>query len=108
MLPPDLEYFAKLIENDDGVKIVSQVVVVGKPVLVDEQGNQLEFPESEPVGQQFLISLYGPSEWRQTDYHLPITYRERTAKIGGTYDEVNDVFVDPVIDDSDIQSSQLF
>jgi hypothetical protein len=99
------EYFAELDQNN----VVLRVLVVGKNVLVDEQGNQLEFPESEPVGQQFLTSLFGPDTvWKQTDYIQPITYRERPAIVDGTYDPVNDVFVNPVYDDSDMQPSQLF
>jgi hypothetical protein len=102
------EYFAELDQNN----VVLRILVVGKNVLVDEQGNQLEFPESEPVGQQFLISLFGPSTWKQTDYIQPVTYRGEPAAVGGKYDPVEDKFyipLEPAVEsDSDIQPSQLF
>jgi len=99
------EYFAEL----NAENTILRIIVVGKNVLVDEQGNQLSFPESEPVGQQFLQSLFGADTvWKQTDYSQPPAYRGETALVGGKYDSVNDVFVDPVVDSNDIQPSQLF
>lgn len=54
-----MAHFAK-IEN----KIVTQVIVVNNEAL----GN-LEFPESEPVGQEFIASLGLEGTWKQTSYN---------------------------------------
>jgi hypothetical protein len=93
-------FFAELDQNNN----VIQVVIVGKKDLVDEQGNLLEFPESEPVGIKFLNSIhkpteYGPRIWKQTSYRyivgtypLQAEYRGQPARVGGKYDPVNDVF----------------
>ena len=103
-----IEHFAQLDENNTVVNVIN----VGQNVLVDEQGNPLSFPESEPVGQKFLESVLGPGVWKQTSYADPPAYRKNTAGIGGKYDPVNDEFytpVEPAVEpDSDIQPSQLF
>jgi hypothetical protein len=100
----NLAYFAELDEENT----VLQVLVVDKKEIVDDQGNELEFPESEPVGQQFLTSIFGPRNWKQTDYTYPPVFRKETAVIGGKYDPVKDEFYDPFMLENNIQSSQLF
>lgn len=98
---PDVQrHFAELDQDNN----VLRVVVVGKNSLVDEYGNLLEFPESEPVGQRLLGEMYEPTEfgpriWKQTSYRyivgtypLQVEFRGQPARVGGKYDPINDIF----------------
>lgn len=76
-------HFAK-IENG----IVTNVIVVNNETL-----ENLEFPESEPVGQEFIASLGFDGIWKQTSYNG--NFRANYAGIGHSYDEINDVFIAP-------------
>lgn len=78
-----MAHFAKVEDGN-----VVQVIVVNNEAL----GN-LEFPESEPVGQEFIALLGLEGTWLQTSYNN--NFRGVYAS-GCTYDEVNDVFVSPV------------
>jgi hypothetical protein len=78
-----MAHFAK-IEND----IVTQVLVVA-----DSDCGGGVFPDSEPVGQEFLASLGLTGEWKQTSYNA--NFRGVYASAGWSYDSVNDVFVAP-------------
>ena len=78
-----MAHFAK-VENN----IVDQVIVVS-----NDDCNNLEFPESEPIGQAFLASLGLSGEWLQTSYNA--NFRGAYAGIGFTYDPDADVFVAP-------------
>lgn len=106
-----LRWFAELDRNNT----VLRVVIVSTRVLVDAQGNFLDFPESEPVGQDYLNNFYGPNEfgetriWKQTTSRylareddptqpvmpLQIEFRGLYAYVGGKYDPINDVFTYP-------------
>jgi hypothetical protein len=68
---------------------VTQVIVVSN----DDCGN-LEFPESEPVGQEFIASIGLTGEWKQTSYNN--NFRGRYAGIGFRYDRQLDEFVQPI------------
>lgn len=68
--------------------IVDQVIVVANSDCDD-----LEFPESEPIGQAFIASLGLAGEWLQTSYHA--NFRGAYAGIGYTYDAELDEFVAP-------------
>ena len=85
-----MAHFAK-IENG----IVTSVLVVANS---DCGGG--EFPASEPVGQEFLASLGLEGEWKQTSYNS--NFRGVYASAGWTYDAVNDVFVAPVVPESEV------
>jgi len=78
-------HFAKVNNN-----IVQQVIVVS-----NDDCNNLEFPESELVGQEFLASLGLEGEWLQTSYNG--NFRGTYAGIGYIYDEDSDSFVAPEI-----------
>lgn len=65
-----MAHFAK-VENG----IVTQVIVVNNEVLEDK-----EFPESEPLGQEFIASLGLDGEWKQTSYNN--NFRNIFAGIG--------------------------
>lgn len=70
--------------------IVDQVIVVANSDCDD-----LEFPESEPVGQAFIASLGLEGEWLQTSYNG--NFRGVYAGIGYSYDAELDEFVAPPI-----------
>jgi len=78
-------HFAK-VENN----IVETVIVVS-----NDDCNNLDFPESEPVGQAFIASLGIEGQWLETSYNA--NFRGKYAGIGDTYDADADEFVLPVI-----------
>ena len=81
----DVAHFAKITETNT----VTQVVVVNN----NDVGN-LDFPTSEPLGQNFLAIFYGDnSVWRQTSYNGK--FRKNFAGIGYFYDEKRDAFIAP-------------
>jgi hypothetical protein len=69
---------------------VVQVIVVS-----NDDCDNLEFPASEPVGQEFISSLGLTGEWKQTSYNN--NFRGRYAGIGYTYDSALDEFVAPEV-----------
>lgn len=80
-----MAYFAQMDSND----IVLQVLAVSNQTI-----DNLPFPQSEPVGIEFLQSLFGTDTvWLQTSYNA--NFRGVYAGIGYSYDPVNDVFVPP-------------
>ena len=88
-----MAHFAK-IENG----IVAQVIVVNNEVLGD-----LEFPESEAVGQKFIASIGLDGTWKQTSYNTKggvhalggTPLRKNYAGIGYSYDSARDAFIPP-------------
>lgn len=74
------------------VKIENNLVIHGTVVNNETLGN-LEFPESEPVGQAFLASLGFDGTWLQTSYNA--NFRKNYAGLGFTYDEQRDAFIPP-------------
>lgn len=76
-----MAHFAK-IENG----IVTEVLVV-----TNDDCKNLEFPESEAVGQSYLKSLGFGGEWLQTSYNS--NFRKNYASKGYTYDKANDMFI---------------
>ena len=71
--------------------VVAQVIVVS-----NDDCENLEFPESEPVGQAFIASLGIDGEWLQTSYNG--NFRGVYAGIGYRYDEELDEFVEPQVE----------
>lgn len=78
-----MAHFAKI---EDGV--VTQVIVISN----EDCGNK-DFPESEPIGQEFIASIGLDGEWLQTSYNG--NFRGRYAGIGHTYNNEKDIFVSP-------------
>jgi len=72
-----MAHFAR-IEN----KTVTQVIVVNNKTL----GN-LEFPDSENVGQDFIASLGLDGTWKQTSYNA--NFRGKYAGSGDTWTGTN-------------------
>jgi hypothetical protein len=80
-----MAHFAKL----DDSNIVLEVIVLNNAVI-----DNLPFPESEPVGIEFLIEWSGGyTHWLQTSYNA--TFRKNYAGIGFTYDPTLDAFIRP-------------
>ena len=80
-----MAHFAKI---DNG--IVGQVIVVSNETLGD-----LSFPDSEPVGQEFIASIGLSGTWKQTSYNAK--FRGKYAGSGDTYDADLDKFVAPEV-----------
>jgi hypothetical protein len=77
-----MAHFARIDENN----IVTEVVVVSN--------------EIEHRGQEFLaIDLGLGGRWIQTSYNN--NFRGKFAGVGDTFDEINDVFVAPVIEEEE-------
>ncbi len=81
-----MAHFARVIDG----KVV-KVHVVANPVITDGEG-----VEQETLGKQFLADLHGynADELVQCSYNG--TIRGVYPGPGFTYDEANDVFVEPV------------
>ena len=77
-----MAHFAKIDENT----IVQQVIVV-----TNEDCGNLEFPESEIIGQTFLNSIGLNGIWKQTSYNS--NFRKNYAGIGNVFDESRDAFI---------------
>ena len=77
-------YFAK-VELDT---TISEVIVVA-----ESDCDNLEFPQSEPVGQSFLGSLGKGGLWLQTS--IDRAYRKNFASFGCMYISSLDIFTEP-------------
>jgi hypothetical protein len=66
--------------------------------------NNLEFPDSESVGQEFIDSLGLDGTWKQTSYNA--NFRGKYAGEGDSYDEETDEFVGPVVTEIDPRGAE--
>ena len=82
-----MAHFAK-IENG----IVTTVIVVNNETLGD-----LEFPESEAVGQEFIASLGLAGTWKQTSYNA--NFRGKYAGAGDKWTGHNFKEPDPPVEE---------
>lgn len=73
------------------VQITDGVVTDGMVISNDVVG--IEFPASEPIGQEFIRNHKYVGIWLQTSYNH--NFRKQYAGIGFTYDEEVDVFIAP-------------
>lgn len=89
-----MAHFAK-IENGT----VTQVIVVNNETLGD-----LEYPDSEASGQEFIASLGLTGTWKQTSYNA--NFRAKYAGVGFTYDSELDEFVAPPIPEIEILEAE--
>lgn len=93
-----MAHFAKLDENN----IVLEVNVVNNDDI-----NNLPFPESEPVGVQFLNNWAGQEfKWKQTSYNA--SFRKNYACVGYPYDEELDAFYPAKLFDSWVLNKETF
>jgi hypothetical protein len=80
-----MAHFAQIDENSQ----VVQTIVISNDVL-----NNLEFPQSEPIGVAFCKSLYGENTvWLQCSYNN--NFRKQYATVGSTYIKEKDIFILP-------------
>jgi len=77
-----MAHFTQIDENN----IVQQIIVVAN----SDCGN-LEFSDSESIGQDFLKSIELNGTWKQTSYSG--SFRKNYAGIGYSYDESRDAFI---------------
>ena len=77
-----MAHFATLNESN----IVTRVEVINNDVILDGDG-----VEQEQLGIDFLTSLYGAGNYKQTSYNKKI--RKNYAGVGYTYDAVKDKFI---------------
>ncbi len=86
-----MAHFARVIDG-----VVVRVHVVNNGVITDKNG-----VEQETLGQKFLADLYGysPPELVQCSYNG--SFRGAYPGAGWVYDSVNDIFVPPVIEETD-------
>jgi hypothetical protein len=82
-----MAHFSKI--NSDG--IVEQVIVIDNKDCGD-----LDFPESEAIGQAFIKSIGLDGTWKQTSYNS--NFRSKYSGIGDKYDAELDEFVSPVVE----------
>jgi hypothetical protein len=78
-----IDYFAEIVDG-----LVIQVITVDS-INCDN----LQFPESEPIGQQYILSLGIAGEWLQTSPDG--SFRKNYAGTGWAYSVQGDVFVSP-------------
>lgn len=82
----NMAYFAQ-VENN----IVQQVISINNSVIGEPE---LSFPETEPIGQEFISStLKFSGTWLQTSYNS--NYRKHYAGVGYSYDATLDAFIPP-------------
>jgi hypothetical protein len=91
-----MAHFARVLDG-----VVVDIAVVANAALTDEDGEMVDYPLSEPVGQVFLTGLFGeqPGTWLQSSYNH--TIRGVYPGIGFTYDEGLDEFVPPPLPEPD-------
>lgn len=80
-----MAHFAK-VENG----IVTQVIVINNETLGD-----LDFPESEPIGQEFIASIGLEGTWKQTSYSG--SFRNQFAGIGHKWTGQNFKTPEPIV-----------
>ena len=78
-----MKYFAKIESNQ----------VKGIIVVSDNDCNNLQFPDSEPVGKAYIASLGIDGEWIETCQNG--SFRIRCAFVDGSYNSELDCFVNP-------------
>jgi len=86
-----MAHFAYVVDG-----VVANVHVVANPVITDDDG-----VEREELGQKFLADLYGYSASQVVQCSYNASFRGAYPGAGYTYDEVNDVFVAPIVEESE-------
>jgi hypothetical protein len=75
-------------------KLNNENIVIDVNVVDNETINNLSFPESEPVGVQFLTEWSGGyTNWKQTSYIA--SFRKNYAGVGYSYSADLDAFIAP-------------
>ena len=79
-----MAHFAQVTDN-----IIRNVIVIDNSDCDD-----LDFPDSEPIGQAFIAAIGIDGDWLQTSYNN--NFRGTYAGQGMTYDPTLDEFISPV------------
>tara|TARA_R110000868_G_scaffold163563_1_gene395816 strand:- start:3068 stop:3457 length:390 start_codon:yes stop_codon:yes gene_type:complete len=82
-----MSHFVKINKN-------TGVIENGIVVANSDCGGELDFPDSEPLGQQFIKNILKlDGIWKQTSYNH--NFRKMYAGLGCIYDFDNDWFMPP-------------
>ena len=79
-----MAHFARINENNT----VEEIIVIN-----NDDCQNLNFPESELIGLEFITSIGLNGNWKQTSYNA--NFRKKYAGVGDTYDEIRDAFITP-------------
>jgi len=79
-----MAHFAEIDENNKVLRVIA---------VANNDCGDLDFPESEAVGQTFLASLGLTGIWKQTSYND--NFRQFYAGIGSVYVSEQDIFTAP-------------
>lgn len=79
-----MAHFVKINENN----IVEDIIYIS-----NEDCGNLEFPDSELIGQQYIKEMGIEGNWKQTSYSS--SFRNVFAGAGDTYDPEKDIFINP-------------
>jgi hypothetical protein len=72
--------------------------IVREVIAVDNVNcDDMDFPESEPIGQSFIAASGLSGEWLQTSYNN--NFRGTYAGIGFIYDPDLDIFIPPITEE---------
>ena len=77
-----MAHFAKIDENNRVIEVI---------VVNNSDCDDLKFPQSEQIGQEFLASIGLEGNWKQTSYNS--TFRKNFAGFGYSYDETRNAFI---------------
>lgn len=76
------------------VELDSNNVILNVIKVADSDCGGGNFPESEPIGIQYLNNLFGPGRiWKQASINR--NFRKTRPSVGGVYDSNLDVFLPP-------------
>ena len=89
-----MAHFAQVVNG-----IVTQCLVVS-----NNDCDNLEFPESEPVGQQFLLGCGLGEGWKQTSYNG--NFRGIYGTVGTKYDESTNEFVSIAVAETIVETTE--
>ena len=76
-----MAHFAEIDNNNKVLRVIA---------VANSDCENLEFPESEPIGQTFIASLGLTGVWKQTSYNA--NFRQFYAGIGSVYVSDDDIF----------------
>jgi len=79
-----MAHFARINENNT----VEEIIVIN-----NDDCQNLDFPESELIGLEFITSIGLNGNWKQTSYNA--NFRKKYAGVGDMYDEIRDAFITP-------------
>lgn len=79
-----MAHFAEIDENNKVLRVIA---------VANKDCDDLDFPESEPIGQTFIASLGIAGTWKQTSYNN--NFRQFYAGINSVYIPSENIFTLP-------------